>query len=278
MNDWNLNKIVELMHECGRIAMHFYDDPPLEEKSDNSIVTAADKAVEQRLAQEFDRPAEGAYLIGEETIDTHGEDYIRRALQGNCWVVDPIDGTAPYAQQVPVWGISIGFMRNGYIAEGGVYFPVTGELMITDGPDAWLYRGNERTPFPFKAAALNGSVSLALSQRITRRGRVELTNHLMVFDCVVGVFLRILKGKMLGYICNAKLWDLAGCLPLAERAGFVCKNYDGTYLTCDAAASFQLTGPAETRWQLLKTTVIAAGEERADYIIKGSTPAEGMQS
>ena len=275
MNEWNLNKIVDLMHECGEITMHFYENPPLEEKNDNSIVTAADKAVEQRLVREFDRPEEGAYMIGEETIDTHGEDYIRRALQGNCWVVDPIDGTAPYAQQIPVWGVSIGFMRGGRIVEGGVYFPPTRELMITDGPDAWLYRDGEKMPFPFKAASLNASASIAISQRVTRHGDIELTNHLMVLDCVVGVFLRILRGRMLGYICNAKLWDLAGCLPLAERAGFVCKNYDGTYLTCDANASFQLTEPGENRWQLLKTTVIAAGDQTADYIINGSTPAEG---
>jgi fructose-1,6-bisphosphatase/inositol monophosphatase family enzyme len=97
----------------------------------------------------------------------------------------------------------------------------------------------------------------------------------MVFDCVVGIFLRILTGRMLGYVCNARLWDLAGCLPLAERAGFVCKNYDGTYLTCDANASFQLADSGGKRWQLLKTTVIAANERNADYIIGASTPAEG---
>lgn len=276
MNAWNLEEIVELLHECGSIAMHYYDNPPLEEKDDNSIVTAADKAVEQRLAREFDRPGEGAYLIGEETIDTHGEGYIQQALAGNCWIVDPIDGTAPYAQQIPVWGISIGFMQAGYIREGAVYFPASGELMITDGPRAWLYRDGEKIPFPFKAAPPSASASIAISQKTARRGRFELTNHLMVLDCVVGVFLRVLTGKMLGYICNAKLWDLAGCLPLAERGGLTCKNYDGTYLTCDAGEAFQLESGDGKRWQLLKTAVIAANEQNAGYIINGSTPAEGM--
>ncbi len=274
MNCWKLEKIVALMHECGKLAMQYYDNPPIEVKDDLSIVTAADKAVEQRLAREFDRPDEGIYLIGEETIDTHGEEYIQSALTGSCFVVDPIDGTAPYAQQIPVWGISVGFMQQGRLIEGAVYYPVFDELMITDGPDAWLYKQGQRTPFPFKAAPLNGACSLALSQSVTRHGKVELTNHLMVVDAVVGVVYRVLSGRMLGYVCNAKLWDLAGSLPLIERGGFVCRNFDGGSLSCDAAGSFDFS-PGPRRWHLKKTTVIAANDETAAYIIAGTTPAEG---
>ncbi|MFA7232405.1 MAG: hypothetical protein WC071_14120, partial [Victivallaceae bacterium] len=64
MNHWDIYKIIPLLKECGSIAMSCYANPQIEIKADLSIVTAADKAIEARLAVEFDHPAEGVHLIG----------------------------------------------------------------------------------------------------------------------------------------------------------------------------------------------------------------------
>ena len=49
MNNWSVDEIVGVCCEAAKIAMEYYSNPPMELKSDNSVVTAADKAIEQYL-------------------------------------------------------------------------------------------------------------------------------------------------------------------------------------------------------------------------------------
>lgn len=271
MNVWNLEKMVALLYECGDIALRYYENPPCEIKDDNSVVTAADRAIEERLASEFDLPESGLRMIGEETINTHGEEYIQAAIAGDCFVVDPIDGTAPYSIHFPAWGISVGYMRNGRIVEGAVYFPVFDELMITDGPDAWLYRKDGRIPYPFEVPRIDKSRSLGVSQEMIRHGRLDMTNHLVAWDTAVGVFHYMMQGKLLGYVSDLKIWDIAGCLALMERGGFTGRTYDGKTIGCDAIAAFHLE-PSPKRWRMRQTTVFAANLEIIEYIQRYSQP------
>ncbi|WP_327786111.1 inositol monophosphatase family protein, partial [Borreliella garinii] len=69
-------------------------------KSDGSIVTQVDKQIEQFLFREIKKP--GNFFIGEETIFTYGEEYIKDALMAeNTFIIDPIDGTSSFAAGLP---------------------------------------------------------------------------------------------------------------------------------------------------------------------------------
>lgn len=269
MNGWDAAKIITLLHECGDIAMKYYENPPFELKEDCSVVTAADKAIEQRLALEFDRPESGSYMIGEETIDTHDEDYIQSALNGTAWVVDPIDGTAPYSIHCPLWGISIAYMENLRIKEGAIFYPALGEMIFTDGPDSWLLTADgKRVPYPFGSAPLNNSWPISLSQAKIKNSTFTFSNHLMVWDSAVAVFAYLLRGRMLGYVANLKLWDVAACLAFTERGQFVSRDYHGNSVNCDISDSFYLdSSDQEDRWRLRNTTVFAANHESLKYIL-----------
>ena len=131
MNRWKIDTVLALFREAGEIALRYYDDPPLEIKADHTPVTQADREIEALFAARFDRPAEALYLIGEETVDRRDEAYISAALAGECFVVDPIDGTAPYAAGVPLWGISLGYMRGGMLTEGAICLPARDEAFLT---------------------------------------------------------------------------------------------------------------------------------------------------
>ncbi len=132
MKEWNKEKIIDLLIQSRKTALEYYDSPDMELKKDKSIVTVADKAIESLLAVHFDKPENGSYLIGEETVFQKNEEYIRNALNETTWIVDPIDGTAPYSHHIPTWGISIAFMKNGIIEEGAIFLPPTGEIFISE--------------------------------------------------------------------------------------------------------------------------------------------------
>src|SRR5438132_5948356 len=69
-------------------------------KSDESPVTAADRACEKlivdRLEQEF--PEDG--VLGEEGANREGRN-------GRRWIIDPIDGTRDFVRGIPLWAVLI---------------------------------------------------------------------------------------------------------------------------------------------------------------------------
>jgi histidinol-phosphatase len=75
-------------------------------KHDGTAVTEADVAAEEaiRAAIASAFPTDG--MLGEETGRTEG-------TSGRTWVVDPIDGTANYADGVPLWTTLIGLEVDG---------------------------------------------------------------------------------------------------------------------------------------------------------------------
>jgi len=94
--------------------------PQVEIKADASYVTSTDKAVEtalrEMIMQRF--PAHG--ILGEEfeSLNTDAE---------FVWVLDPIDGTAPFIAGIPVYGTLIGLAWNGRPFLGVIDHPATAD-------------------------------------------------------------------------------------------------------------------------------------------------------
>lgn len=87
------------------------------------LVSEADRTVEtlirDALAEAFPQDA----LLGEE----HG---LTGGTSGFTWVIDPIDGTAPYLNGLPGWCVSIGGHDAEGPALGVIVAPVLGEVFV----------------------------------------------------------------------------------------------------------------------------------------------------
>ena len=108
--------------------------PDVELKSDKSYVTETDKAIETRLREIIDERYPQHGILGEE----HGS----RDLDAEyVWVLDPIDGTAPFVAGIPVFGTLIGLARGGRPWLGVIDHPasddrwvgVSGEMAMCNG-------------------------------------------------------------------------------------------------------------------------------------------------
>lgn len=221
---WTPKKITELLLEAGGIARRVQEDLRFEVKPDLSLVTAADKEIETLFERELERPSDGVYLIGEETIDGKGENYIEAALANEAYVVDPIDGTAPFAHHMPNWGVSVGRMKHGRLTDGAVYLPDFGEMVLSDGNAVLqgVQRGSswEWTTLDVPRRGANPYGLLAITQSLAKRGKVLLPNPVMVLGVAVVPMVGLLQGRFQGYLGSVKLWDVAGALPLLLRMGF----------------------------------------------------------
>ena len=273
MQTWDRDAVAALLLDCGRIALDFYDDPRRELKADRSVVTAADRAIEAHMAAVLDDPAAGSYMIGEETIDRRGEDYVRNALSGRTWVVYPVDGTAPYAHHLPTWGISIGLMEAGTLVEGAILLPPTGELFVSDG-DVVLFaagcgegRAADLRPLEPAPRAWDDGAMIALTQSVTKQSVLALPNPVQALGCAVLPLPYLLLGRYVAYIGTLKLWDFAGGLPLLLKCGFVGKLCSGRRVGPDVTDGLVHLEPDHPRrWAIGEPAVFAATEAVCDVV------------
>lgn len=255
---WQPEAIVDLLVGCGRIGLEGQSRSAWTLKQDGSLVTETDRAIEQLLGERFDRPAEGSRLIGEETVASRDESYIAAALAGTAWLVDPIDGTAPFAHGLPSWGTSIGFARGGRIEHGAIVLPVSGEIFVTVGDEVWWAHGLDLRrpcgpvalePLTPRHLPLSRGGMVALGQRFVRTRSLPWSNPAVVTGCAIQALAWVLLGRVMGCIGHMKLWDVAGVLPMLERAGFVARLADGAPLTTDLAdGAFLLEAGHPERW------------------------------
>ncbi|OGV47886.1 MAG: hypothetical protein A2017_02235 [Lentisphaerae bacterium GWF2_44_16] len=276
MKDWDIEELIDLLGRCGAIALEYYDDPPCEFKKDHSVVTAADKAIEKMLGEHFDRPDEGVYMIGEETSSSRDENYIKSALEGTAWVIDPIDGTAPYSNHVPLWGISIAMMKKSVILEGAIFLPPTGELFITDG-DKVFYAVAERrgnswdfsslAPLIPRKRPLDDGALISVSQKITKEGKFLGYNPVLSLCCCVYSMSYLVVGRLLAYVGTVKIWDIAAGLAIVSKCGFAARLATGEDLTMEVNERFYDLSPgSKKRWSLHGHCVVAPDDKTIDYV------------
>ena len=266
MKKWNTEKIIALLVECGKIALKYYDSPEFELKHDRSIVTIADKTIEAMLAAHFDRPSDNVYLIGEETVSEKSEDYIQNALSETAWIVDPIDGTAPYAHHIPIWGISIGYMRKGQIEEGAIFLPATGEMFVTsadtvfykscsDGIPSWNF--SDMKPITVVKRKLDDSGLISITQEIAKSHKFDIINCIQAMGCAVFPMVYLCQGRLLAYITSShlKLWDYAAGIAILDKCGFSAKFLNGTDMTLNIFDDTKIEKRGMKRWELKEMVI-----------------------
>ena len=284
MTTWNLERLLPLVLDCGRMALSYFDYPAREYKSDDSIVTLADKSIEAYLTEQLNRPGEGVYLLGEETIADQTEGYLAEAFRQKAWIIDPIDGTAPFSNNLPNWGVSIGFMEAGVLTEGVVLLAALGELYYTrqgktfreklgTDPDTW----NEKLGLPHELKGpthrdLPRGSMISISQQLAREGDYNLPFYVQVTGSSVFNMVSLAAGSYGACITKFKLWDFAACLPMLVNLGWTLEFHRGgpMGLTMDERAIY-LAKDHPQRWGTLDNVIMAPSPEAAEVVRQGTS-------
>ncbi len=282
MNKWHPETIRDVMISAGRIALTHFETPETEHKADRSLVTVADTAIETYLRQTL--MEDGVSFIGEESALAMPQGEIDGALRGTTWVVDPIDGTAPYANRLPTWGVSLALMEGGRITEGALFLPRTGELFISSGEDV-LYQGSTRDPqlwafeemIPFRRPGVGYTTTgmVSLPQEMRRSGRFLGGNPFQCNGSAVYSIAKTITGSYLGYIARIRLWDLAGAIPILRRLGFQIVFRDGHSLgDAVTAQDWILTAGSADLWKCRELLYIAGNDETTRPLIENYREGE----
>lgn len=241
-------------------------------KEDGSLLTVVDPANENLLRKEL--VGEGEYFIGEESIDREGVEYVKKAMDGVTWVVDPIDGTAPFAHGLPLWGISIGQMIHGKLVNGAVALPDLDLVLVTDGSDVFqsvnihaaLAEWHWTKVIP-PDDVWNPGKMILLGQSFTKHHLFVVPNPVVCTGSAVQALAWLISGRGLAYVGSMKLWDVAGILPMLDRLGLPTIFLKGGRLTVDVIGtdSFNLDFGSPKCWYL-KDTFICAPDGVREHI------------
>lgn len=124
-------------YEAGQITLRHFNSPGLavELKSDQTPVTAADRASEEHLRRKVAEVFPHDGILGEEFGEQPG-------TSGFRWIFDPIDGTKSFIHGVPLYGTLVGVEHDGQCVAGVIYLPALDEMLYAAvGGGAWHVRG-----------------------------------------------------------------------------------------------------------------------------------------
>jgi fructose-1,6-bisphosphatase/inositol monophosphatase family enzyme len=234
------------------------------EKGPGDLVTVADEAAEHRLTPALAAFLPGSVVVGEEAAAA--DPTILKRLEGSqpVWVVDPIDGTANFAEAKGEFAVMISLVQNNQMLASWIYDPRQRTMATAErGGGAWLDGKRLKVaPAPADPAALTGGLLAgfygdpALGKRVQQRR--NLVRPLKSLRCAAAEYVRIASGVM-HFLLFSKLmpWDhAAGVLLHAEAGGYNGYVDGGHYLPTRLRAPALMLAPDEASWRQLYQRLI----------------------
>ncbi len=203
----------------------FADPVAFQRKTDNSPVTAADRAAEATMRRMIETAWPEHGILGEEYGATRGE-------ASHLWVLDPIDGTKSFVTGKPLFGTLIALTRDGEPIVGIIDMPALNERWIgaADRPtthngtavsaracaslaEAWIYA---TSPQMFEGG------DFAAFERLRRRC------YAAVWGADLYAYGLLARGRV-DLVCEASLqaYDFCAVVPVVAGAGGIITDWNG---------------------------------------------------
>ncbi len=210
-----------------KISMSYFSrDPETSTKADGTLVTIADREIEELLRARINEAFPTHAVLGEE-LGLEGD------ASGPIWILDPIDGTNNYTLGIPIFATLIALRVEGDTRVGVVSAPALGERYeATEGGGARM-NGH---PIHVSTVATLGQASVCIgSYRRLRqygygapmeklfgacrrdRGFGDFWGHMLVARGAAEVMVEP----------NLNIWDVAPLEVIVREAGGRTSRFDG---------------------------------------------------
>lgn len=207
------------------IKRYFRTNLVIDNKSDDSPVTVADKLAESKMRDIINKKFPSHGIIGEEFGDYNADAEF-------VWVLDPIDGTKSFISGALSFGTLIALLKNSEPILGVINHPVLNEFLVGDN-NTCLLNGREvklRECPDLSGATLLTTDHLNIGKFQNQKKFDELIKSVKLYrnwgDCY-GYYL-LATGYadiMIDPIMN--LWDSMALIPIINGAGGVITDFNG---------------------------------------------------
>jgi fructose-1,6-bisphosphatase/inositol monophosphatase family enzyme len=219
---------VQIIREAAAMSLSMRSSAVAVIKADQTLVTQADRQLEEFLRQRLSALAPEFSFLGEEGGLTGDPD-------APCWIIDPIDGTTNFVRGVPLWCISVGAVWQGQAVWGCIAVPPQDEILWgAPGQGAWIGHLSRPDEEPLRLQTFD-SDTLMQEDLIACNTMAEAAVDFTRVPCRLRNFGSLayhLVALSRGALCCAlsrqhKLYDIAAGIAICHEAGCVSRYLNG---------------------------------------------------
>ncbi|HUR31105.1 MAG TPA: inositol monophosphatase family protein [Saprospiraceae bacterium] len=201
----------------------------IEIKSRNSLVSYVDKQAEKILVEGLGKIIPDSGFITEEgTVDQKTSEY--------TWVIDPLDGTTNFLQQIPVYSVSVGLLHDEQLVLGVVcdvehretFYAWRGGGAWCNGQRIYVSQRTEvsdavvATGFPYSSKDVLPQLTLIFDYFLKNARGIRRLGSAAIDLAYVAC------GRFDAYYeTSLNPWDIAGGIIIVEEAGGVVTDFGG---------------------------------------------------
>ncbi len=207
------------------IKSYFRKQISVEQKSDLSPVTIADKKAEEALRNLILKEFPDHGIIGEEFGNENTDaDYV--------WVLDPIDGTKSFICGALSFGTLIALLHKDNPVLGVINHPILDEFLIGDNEETYLngQKVTVRNLSKMEDAVLLVTDHLNAEKYLEREKFKELTSRVKIYrnwgDCY-GYYLLTTGFADIMIDPIMSIWDVMALIPIVKGAGGIITDCNG---------------------------------------------------
>lgn len=225
-------------------------------------VTIADESAEDALKRGLNRLFPEDDVIGEEAVAAGVARLERLREPGRVWILDPIDGTANFASELPLFGVMAALVEADEILASFIFDPFGDDCAVAvhgQGARIVAADGTCRTlhvaaPVPV-AEMVAGAMSWRFMQEPLRAHvlqRLSLLASVTDYRCAAHQY-RLLASGYCHVSMYQKLmpWDHAAGVLLHREAGGYARHFDGSAYKPSTTKGGLLLAPDEASWHAL---------------------------
>ena len=234
MNNLNLKKIVENLIDtfihAGKISLDLRKQGLIKKiKADNTPVSNGDLEVNKIVTQKIKELTPELPIISEETSDNKSINNLE-----NFWLIDPIDGTYDYINNLEEFTINAGLIINKNPVAGLIYAPSKKRMFYSYGPNnAYeLTNGETKNLNCSKNFDKNDIKFVSYSNNIKPEieklhKKFNVKKHVRMKSSLK--FCVIATGEYDGYVAEPRAceWDIAAGHAILQHAGGIITDFEG---------------------------------------------------
>jgi inositol-phosphate phosphatase/L-galactose 1-phosphate phosphatase/histidinol-phosphatase len=245
-----LEAALEISEAAAAIPMRYFRSGiAVEDKSDDSPVTIADRETEEQIRRAILERFPSHGILGEEfgRSDTAGE---------YTWVVDPIDGTRSFIAGLPLFGMLLGIMYGGVMQAGVIRMPALNECFAGARSGGATMNGMpircRPSPGLQRASIFINEANRLLTHHPERLKRLMGVGHLRRFSNDCYPFGLLAMGLIDVVVdCDLQPYDYLPIAPVVEAAGGVITDWKGRKLGLDSDGTVLAAGGPELHRALM---------------------------
>jgi myo-inositol-1(or 4)-monophosphatase len=229
-----------------------------EHKEDGSLVTQTDTLLQTHIATALVAQFPNIPVLGEEMRDDEQAGIL---ATGNCWILDPLDGTSNFSHGIPFFSVSLALMLSGKIVAGMVFDPSRDELFSAlEGDMARL----NNTPIATTEQTSINTLKKVIAVIDTKRLMPQLACAIVTehpyhsqrsFGSVALDWCWLATGRIQTYLHGKqKLWDFAAGAFIAQQTRCLTSTLEQTDilalpLDLTPRSAVGATAPLTAAWQ-----------------------------